>query len=135
MSLSGFLVLFGVLLGFVMVWYLLSYWLTPQMDNPDGFARITGNCGDTMEIGLKIDNGKVSTTHHWTDGCSVSGQCVDTAARLAVNKSVAEVNRLNMMDIMAEVGRLPDSHLHCAQLAETTLHHAVKDYIKRQSQS
>ncbi|HIE28829.1 TPA: iron-sulfur cluster assembly scaffold protein [Candidatus Poribacteria bacterium] len=38
----------------------IEYWLEPKnagkMDNPDGFARITGSCGDTIEISLKVRN-------------------------------------------------------------------------------
>ena len=36
-----------------------------------------------------------------------------------------------MMHIMDEVGRLPDSHLHCAQLAETTIQKAFEDYVRK----
>lgn len=132
MSLIHFGILFLFLLLFVAVWYLFSYLLSPRMDEPDGFAKITGNCGDTMEIGFKIENGQVAETHHWTDGCSVSGQCVDTAARLAMEKKPHELKKINMITIMDEVGQLPESHLHCAQLAETTLHKALEDYMSKE---
>ena len=131
MTLVQFLVLFLVLLFFVSGWYLLSYLFSPRIDEPDGFAKVTGNCGDTMEIGFKVEKGKIVETHHWTDGCSISGQCVETAARLAADKEPEELRKINMISIMDEVGKLPESHLHCAQLAETTLHKALDDYLLR----
>jgi nitrogen fixation NifU-like protein len=129
---SGFLAVFCVLLFFCVVWYGLSYLLTPHMDDPDGWAKITGNCGDTMEIGIKVEHGKVVETHCSTDGCTMSRQCIESAARLAGDKNIKEIRSLNMTHIAEEVGRIPDSHLHCAQLAEITLQRALDDYISNQ---
>jgi hypothetical protein len=36
-----------------------------------------------------------------------------------------------MIHIMDQVGRLPDTHVHCAQLAETTLQKALEDYQRK----
>ena len=135
MSFLQFGILFLFLLLFVSAWYLFSYFCGPRMDDPDGYAKVTGNCGDTMEIGFKVDNGKIIRTHHWTDGCSVSGQCVESAARLALHKKPDELEDINMISIMDQVGQLPDTHLHCAQLAETTLHKALADYRMRYRES
>ncbi len=132
MSLSGILILFGVLLFFMAGWYGLSYLLTPDMDDPDGYARVTGTCGDTMEIGIKVEHGRVVKTHCWTDGCSMSRQCVESAVRLAFDKNIKDIRSFNMTHIADEVGRIPDSHLHCAQLAEITLQRALDDYISNQ---
>lgn len=37
-----------------------------------------------------------------------------------------------MVDIMELVGQLPQTHLHCAQLAVATLQEAVKKYEMRE---
>lgn len=131
MSLSSFVVLFCVLLFFTAVWWGLSYLFNPHMASADGSARVTGNCGDTMEIGIKVERGRVVKTHCSTDGCSMSKQCVEAAARLACDKKIEDIRALNMSDVADEVGRIPDSHLHCAQLAEITLQRALDDYSNR----
>jgi NifU-like protein involved in Fe-S cluster formation len=123
------LILCAVLLVFSLAWFALSYLFTPEMKQPDGIARVTGNCGDTMEIGLKIDQGTVVATHTWTDGCNMSKQCVESAARISFNKPVKQVRGYNMTHIIEEVGRVPEDHLHCAQLAEITLQKALDDYL------
>lgn len=120
----GFLALVAVGL----IWFLIYYFGNPVIDKPDGIARIEGNCGDTMEIGLKIIGGRVVDTHYWTNGCSYSKNCVQTAATLARNKSIQEVRQINMISIMDVTGTLPDTHLHCAQLAETTLQKSLDNY-------
>ncbi|MBE0583809.1 MAG: iron-sulfur cluster assembly scaffold protein [Desulfofustis sp.] len=132
MSLSGFLLLFGILVVFVAVWYALSYLWAPHLDDPDGYAKVAGNCGDTMELAFRIRRGQVAQTHCWTDGCTMSRNCIDAAARLASGKDVSALAKISMMDIVEEIGSVPDTHLHCAQLAETTLQQAVGDYFARQ---
>ena len=129
---SGFLA-FIVLFVIGLAWFFIYYYANPVIDKPDGIARVTGNCGDTMEIGLKFQGDRVQDTHHWTNGCSFSKHCVETAARLARDKTVEELQKINMVTIMDEVGKLPETHLHCAQLAETTLQRSVKNYLQKQS--
>ena len=118
---TGILIAFGILLVLVFAWFGIHYLANPPMDKPDAEAKVTGNCGDTMEIGLRFEDGVVARTRTWTDGCSVSRQCLDAAALLAKGKSLEDLRKINMMDVMEITGELPDTHLHCAQLAETTL--------------
>jgi NifU-like protein involved in Fe-S cluster formation len=131
MTLLQFSILLLLLLFFVGGWFILSYLLSPEMEDPDGYARVTGNCGDTMELGFKVEGGRIIETHHSTNGCSISGQCIESAARLLLDKTPKDVKSINMMHIMEEVGRLPDSHIHCAQLAETTIQKAFDDYVQK----
>ena len=131
MTLLHFTMLFLILLFFVGGWVFFSCLFNSEMKNPDGYARVTGNCGDTMELSLKVENGRVTETHHWSNGCSISCQCIESAARLVLDKTLLDIRKINMMHIMDDVGRLPESHLHCAQLAETTLQKAVDDYEQK----
>lgn len=113
------------------VWFLLHYYGNPVVENPEGLAKVSGNCGDTMEIGLQIRDNIVTATHGWTDGCSYSKLCVEAAVMLARDKNIGEVRRINMVSIMELVGQLPETHLHCAQLAEITLQKSLEDYISK----
>ncbi len=123
---------FLALLLLVFCWFGLHYLGNKPIADPDGSARITGNCGDTMEIALQFKHGVVSDTYAWSNGCSFSRSCVEAATLLARGKSLGEVEKINMVMIMDEMGKLPETHLHCAQLAETTLQRAVKDCLIKQ---
>jgi NifU-like protein involved in Fe-S cluster formation len=120
---------FLVLLVVATTWFFIYYFANPVIDDPDGIAKVVGNCGDTMEIGLKFSDGRVSETHYWTNGCSFSKHCVEAAAILAKNKSIEELEKINMISIMDLTGTLPDTHLHCAQLAEITLQRSLENYL------
>jgi len=46
-----------------------------SLPNADGFAQVTGPCGDTMEIWLKVKDGRIDKATFWTDGCGTSIAC------------------------------------------------------------
>ncbi len=129
MTILNILVAFAVLFVIGIIWFLLYYFNNPVLQNPDGVARVVGNCGDTMEIGLRFQAGRVNGVHHWTNGCSFSKNCVQAAANLALGNSLKDLRKISIITIMDHVGRLPDTHLHCAQLAETTLQKCVDNYL------
>lgn len=129
MSFLSIGVAFLVLLAVAVTWFFIYYFNNPVLDDPDGLAKVVGNCGDTMEIGLKFKGDKVADTHYWTNGCSFSKHCVEAAATLAKNKSIKELKKVNMISIMEITGTLPDTHLHCAQLAEITLQRSLENYL------
>lgn len=128
MSFESIVALLVILFFFIGGWYGLSYIMSPRLTDPDGMAKVTGNCGDTMEIGFRLQSGKVAQTHFWTDGCSMSRSCIESAARLAYGKTPDQLKTLNMSHIVDDLGHVPDSHLHCAQLAEISLHQALENY-------
>jgi NifU-like protein involved in Fe-S cluster formation len=109
-------------------WLVLHRYLNPRIKHPDGYAKFTGSCGDTMEIELKFKDQKVEDYYCWTDGCSISKMCLATAAMLARGKTVPELRTIDRTAILKEVGHLPDTHMHCAVLAEIVLQMAVENY-------
>ncbi len=122
---------FVILLAIVGAWFGIYYWLSPSVKNPDGKAYITGRCGDTMEICLKFEDGRVAKTSYWTDGCAHSLNSVCAAADLAMGKTPDEITQIDADKIQESVGGLPKDHQHCAQLAEETLQAALHDYMLR----
>jgi nitrogen fixation NifU-like protein len=126
-----FLLVAGVLFVIVGIWVAVTLWLTSHVEQPDGRARITGSCGDTMEICLKFKEDRVSKTSHWTDGCAYSFNCVSSAAEMARGRRPDEILEIDADLIQRSVGGLPTDHLHCARLAQETLQAALDDYMKK----
>jgi len=98
------------------------------MENPDAFARVTGPCGDTVEIYLRFQNGRIDDIRYTTDGCMTSHAAVSAATVLARGKTVRECIRVNQSAILEHLGGLPEEDQHCALLAATTLHRALRNY-------
>lgn len=111
-------------------------WLSPlylgALDNPDGHGRLTGSCGDTMEIFLKFERERVVEATFLTDGCGPSAVCGSFAAELALGKSLDEVTAITGETILEVLGGLPQEEQHCAFLAAATLQDALDHYMRKE---
>jgi len=103
------------------------------MDKPDGYARITGSCGDTMEIFLKFENDRVLDASFQTDGCGTSAVCGSFAAEMAHNKNPDELAGVTGEKILQILGGFPKEDEHCAFLAAETLQEALNNYMIKQA--
>ena len=111
-------------------------WLHPiymgTIENPDGYAQLTGSCNDTMQIFLRFENNHVKEASFLTDGCGSSAVCGSFAAELAIGKTPDELLEITGDAILERLGGLPKEEEHCAFLAGETLQEALNDYmIKR----
>ena len=108
-------------------------WRNPKwsgrMDNPDGYGRVTGECGDTMEIYLKFENNRVSNASYFTDGCASSMVSGSFAAELTLGRDPDELANITAENVLTAIGRLPEEDLHCATLAARTVQKALNGYI------
>jgi nitrogen fixation NifU-like protein len=108
-------------------------WLKPlymgRIDNPDGYARVTGPCGDTMEIFLRFEKGKVKDASFQTDGCGGSAACGSFAAELALGKGPDDLIEITGESILRVLGGFPKEDQHCAFLAANTLQEALSEYM------
>jgi len=100
-----------------------------DMEDADGFAKVTGSCGDTMEIWLKIKNGTIADASFITDGCGTSIASGSMVTEMAKGKSVNEAWKIGQQDVLSALGGLPEESEHCALLAANTLKEAIRDYL------
>jgi nitrogen fixation NifU-like protein len=100
-----------------------------SLHDADGFASITGPCGDTMKIWLKIQNDAIQQATFWTDGCGTSVAAGSMVTELAKGKSITTALRITQQDVLDALGGLPEDSIHCALLAANTLKEAAKDYL------
>lgn len=103
-----------------------------SMPNADGFASVTGPCGDTMEIWLRLKDNRVAEATFRTDGCGTSIAAGSMVTELANGRSIAEVLRVSQQDVLNALGGLPEESIHCALLAANALKEATKDYLAYQ---
>jgi nitrogen fixation protein NifU and related proteins len=100
-----------------------------QIESPDGYAKITGPCGDTLEIYLKVENGKIIDASFQTDGCNPSIAAGGMITELAHGLMIGEAGGFTQQDVLDALGGLPHENEHCALLAVNTLNEAL-DNIK-----
>lgn len=111
----------------------IDHWQNPRnfkkLENPDGYAKVTGTCGDMMEMFVKLKEGKILECGFQTDGCGTTIVCGSAATELALNKTFVQVMAdVNAEEVLEKLGGLPQDNVHCAQLAIKTLKRALIDY-------
>jgi len=102
-----------------------------RMTKPDGFARITGVCGDTMEIYLKVGDDRIIDSQFVTDGCGATIACGSMITKMSKKKSIDEALTISSEDLVDILNGLPEENLHCAALATDALQRAIVNYISR----
>ena len=111
----------------------IDHFMNPRnlgdMEDADGFARVTGPCGDTMEIWLNVRNGTIADATFMTDGCGASIASGSMATEIAKGETITEAGKISQQDVLSALGGLPEESEHCALLAANTLKEAMRDYI------
>lgn len=100
-----------------------------SMSNADGFGSVTGPCGDTMEIWIRVKEGKVVNATFWTDGCGTSIAAGSMVTELAEGVTAIGALGITQQEVLDALGGLPEESVHCALLAANTLREAVRDYL------
>ncbi len=105
-----------------------------SIPNADGFARVTGPCGDTMAIWLRVRNDIVEQATFWTDGCGAIIACGSMVTELVKGKTVAAVLGITQQDVLDVLGGLSEESVHCALLAANTAKEAAREYLSTRNE-
>jgi nitrogen fixation NifU-like protein len=113
----------------------LERWQNPRnmrpLDNPDGYAKVQGSCGDTMEMYIKVKDDVLTECTFQSDGCGTTFACGSMATEIACGKSFTQaLAQVSAREILNRLGGLPKDSVHCAQLAAETLRTAMSDYLR-----
>ena len=100
-----------------------------SIPDADGFASITGPCGDTMAMWLRVKDNRLRQATFWTDGCGTTIAAGSMLTEMARGKAISEILRITPQEVLDALGGLPEESRHCALLAVITLREAVKDYL------
>jgi nitrogen fixation NifU-like protein len=95
------------------------------MEAPDAHAIITGWCGDTMEIYLRLNGGMIQEATFMTDGCDPAVASGNMLTTMVQGMALDEANRIDPQDLLLALDSLPDESAHCAELAVKTLREAI----------
>jgi nitrogen fixation NifU-like protein len=102
---------------------------TGRMNDPDGAAMVKGQCGDTMEMYLVIENEKIKEILFTTDGCGITTACGSVVTELAKGKKISEALRISPANVIDILGDFLGTDPHCAILAVITFYKALADYL------
>ena len=111
----------------------IDHFLNPRnlgsIEDADGFAKVTGPCGDTMYVFLKVKDWRIAEARFMTDGCASTIACGSIITELVKGKTVVEALSVCAADVIDALGGLPGSSAHCSVLAAQTLQEAINNLL------
>ena len=99
-----------------------------SLSDADQVSELTGPCGDTMKVYLKLEEGRIKDAKIQVLGCPGAVASAMVAMELAKGRTVEEAMEIKDRDIFRILEELPDQELHCVRLAVKTLEKALKEY-------
>ena len=105
------------------------------LENPDGFGRRTGECGDTVEMFLGIKDGRIQSVSYSTNGCINTNACANTVSHLAEGRTIDGGWEITPDKVIEFLETLPEGNYHCAELAVGAFYAALANYQELQRNS
>ena len=91
-------------------------------------SELTGHCGDTMKISLKIDEGIIQDAKIQVLGCPGAVASAMVAMDMIKGKTLDDALKVTDRDIFRELEEIPDQKQHCIRLTNKTIEKAINDY-------
>jgi nitrogen fixation NifU-like protein len=102
-----------------------------SLQDADQVSAMTGTCGDTMSICLKMENGVIQDARYEVLGCPGAIASAMAVVDLIKGKEIWDARTLNDGDVFRALEHIPAKKHHCIQLAVKTLQKALDDYTEQ----
>ena len=88
-------------------------------------------CGDTLQLQLRIADGRITDARFRALGCTAAIAASSFLTEWLVGKPVEEAKRLTNDRLAEMLGGLPRGKTHCSVLAEEALAGCLADHARR----
>jgi len=103
-----------------------------RLEKADGYAKKTGDCGDTVEFFLTVENDIVSALSYDINGCLNTNACCNAVASMVEGKPLEAAWEISPEHVADLLQTLPEDHFHCAELVVGTLYLALSNARENQ---
>ena len=112
----------------------LEHFMNPRnigdIPDADGIGTVgSEECGDMIRVWLKVSDEHLVDVKYKVFGCPAAIACCSMMTELAIGKHVDEAWELTDDQVAEALGGLPLNKYHCSNLAASTLHKAIMNYI------
>ena len=107
-----------------------------EMEDADAVGKAgSAECGDYMFVYIKVkeDEGKeiIDDISFETFGCATAIASSSMLTEMAKGKALDEAENLTKLEIVEELGGLPEPKIHCSVMAADGLREAIKVYREK----
>ncbi|MDQ1331707.1 MAG: nitrogen fixation protein NifU [Thermodesulfobacteriota bacterium] len=100
------------------------------INNPDGYGKKTGDCGDTVEIFLVARDNLIEKASYYLNGCMNTAACANTIVQMTENKTIDQAWEITPEAVAGYLETLPKDHFHCAELTVGALYMALSNLLE-----
>lgn len=104
-----------------------------QLADADIASEMTGTCGDTMGIYIKLDNGVVADAKYQVMGCAGAVSAAMAVVDLIKGHDLDFARSIDDGTVFKVLEEIPVKKHHCIQLAVKTLHKALDQHRLNQT--
>jgi len=98
-----------------------------RLEKADGYAKKTGDCGDTVELFLNVENDVIRSVAYDISGCLNTNACCNAVISMVEGKPLESAWEVNPEQVADLLQTLPEDHYHCAELVVGTLYLALSN--------
>lgn len=102
------------------------------LDDANQVSELTGPCGDTMKVYLKIENGIIEDAKIQVLGCPGAIASAMAAMEMIKGKTFEEAMEIKDRDIFRMLEDIPNEKQHCIRLTNKTIQKAIEEYKAKQ---
>lgn len=102
-----------------------------KMDDADAYTMMSGICGDTIAIFVKMENGNIARASFLTNGCGATVACASAVTCMTQGMPIEIASQLTGKSLIEYLDGLPKEHTHCADLAVNTLRGALEKVMDK----
>ncbi|MHB8076184.1 Fe-S cluster assembly scaffold protein NifU [Desulfosporosinus fructosivorans] len=104
-----------------------------EIENPDGVGEVgNAKCGDIMRIYLDIEGDIIKDVKFKTFGCGAAVATSSMVTEMVKGKTIDEAMVISNAAVAEALGGLPETKMHCSNLAADALHKAIENYKDNQ---
>lgn len=99
-----------------------------SLPDADQVSELTGTCGDTMKVYLKVEDGRIKDAKIQVLGCPGAVASAMAAMDIIKGKTLEEALGLKDRDIFRMLEDIPEQKTHCIRLTNKTIQKAIEEY-------
>jgi len=99
-----------------------------RMDQPDTFGVVCGECGDSIEMYLRLEGASIREATFVTDGQEAIIACGSQLTRMVEGLTLDAASGITAEILIAALGGLPAPKHHCARLTVNALQEAISSW-------
>lgn len=105
-----------------------------EIENANGVGQVgNAKCGDIMRITLDIEDNIIKDVKFKTFGCGAAVATSSMVTEMVKGKTLEEALEISNATVAEALDGLPQTKMHCSNLAADAVHAAIKDYVDKKT--